>query len=173
MKLFKLMSPNNKSRVTNNEYGFTFIELMLVIAILGVLLTLVSGNFLSSLKKGRDAKRKADLEQIQRAVEIYYDDNRAYPLTSSINFSGGQLCHPSGCATKVYMQKIPNDPKSTGGYTYRYCTNATNSQYQLYALFENSNDPKIITVNPLSTCTTNCYSSGNCNYGISSADTSP
>ena len=153
--------------------GFTFIELMLVISILGVLLTLMSGNFLSSLKKGRDAKRKADLEQVQRAIEIYYDDNRTYPAKTSIDFNGGQLCHPSGCNTKVYMQKLPNDARVNSGYTYRYCTDATQSKYQLYAYLENSNDPKIITPVPLSDCTSNCSNATNCNYGVSSADTTP
>ena len=41
--------------------GFTLIELLIVIMILGVLAALITGNFFTSLKKGRDAKRKADL----------------------------------------------------------------------------------------------------------------
>ena len=54
-----------------NKKGFTLIELLLVIIILGVLSALITGNFFTSLKKGRDAKRKADLEQTQRALEMY------------------------------------------------------------------------------------------------------
>jgi len=62
-----------------NKKGFTLIELLLVIIILGFLTSLIAGNFFTSLKKGRDARRKGDLEQIQRALEMYYEDNRAYP----------------------------------------------------------------------------------------------
>ncbi|PIP15252.1 hypothetical protein COX47_00635, partial [Candidatus Roizmanbacteria bacterium CG23_combo_of_CG06-09_8_20_14_all_35_49] len=57
-----------------NRKAFTLIELLLVIIILGVLATLIIGNFFTSLKKGRDARRKGDLEQIQRALEMYYED---------------------------------------------------------------------------------------------------
>ena len=112
--------------------SFTLIELLVVIAILGLLSTLISGNFFTSLKKSRDAKRKADLEQIQRALEMYYEDNSRYP---SIIMFGNQLCHPNGCNYKIYMQKVPNDPSGTN-YGYRTDTNGT--YFQLYACLENN-----------------------------------
>ncbi|MFN4212430.1 MAG: type II secretion system protein [Microgenomates group bacterium] len=145
--------------------GFTLLELILVIVILGVLATLISGNFITSLKKGRDARRKADLEQIQRALEMYYEDKKAYP--SSITFGGPLVDSTSG---KIYMQKIPNDPLSN--INYRYCVDlpSSPSKYQLYAKLENSQDPKIITPAPLPSCTANCP---DCNYGISSPNTNP
>ena len=111
--------------------GFTLIEIIIVITIIGVLAALISSNFLNSLKKGRDAKRKADLEQMTRALEMYYEDNKVYP--DAVSF-GGQLCHPGGCATKIYMQKLPNDPVSGKTYSYRL----DNESYRLYACLENS-----------------------------------
>lgn len=114
-----------------NRKSFTLIELLIVILILGMLAFLISGNFFTSLKKGRDAKRKADLEQITRALEMYYEDNRAYP--ASVSF-GGQLCHPSGCATKIYMLKLPDDPTSGD---YEYDTDAGGTYFKLYACLEN------------------------------------
>jgi len=78
-----------------NKKGFTLIELLVVIIVLGVLAALISGNFFTSLKKGRDAKRKADLEQIQRALEMYYEDKKAYP-TFTFPF-GGKLCENYPC----------------------------------------------------------------------------
>ncbi|MDO8611073.1 MAG: prepilin-type N-terminal cleavage/methylation domain-containing protein [bacterium] len=135
-----------------NKKAFTLLELMIVIVILGVLAALISGNFITSLKKGRDAARKSDLEQVQKALEMYYEDNRAYPVagssitTGEINLSGNagsQFCHPSlGCSSttgKVYMQKLPVDPKSSCNYFYVHET-SNGEGYSLYSTLENNLD---------------------------------
>ena len=115
--------------------GFTLIELLVVIMILGILAALISGNFFTSLKKGRDAKRKGDLEQTQRALEMYYEDKKVYP-TFAFPF-GGKLCETSSCVgtEKVYMQKVPDDPVS--GKDYQYLT-TTGTDYKLFACLENN-----------------------------------
>jgi type II secretion system protein G len=155
--------------------AFTLIELMIVIAILGVLAAMVSGNFITSLKKGRDARRKADLEQIQRALEMYYEDNKNYPTTLEF---GGQLCHPNGCDTKIYMQKVPNDPISGKNYGYE---SASGTDYRLYACLENNQ--QILPYNSLTglppiSCNVQCWKqdqSGTttCYWAISSPNTTP
>lgn len=156
--------------------GFTLIELMIVIAILGVLATLISGNFITSLKKGRDARRKTDLEQIQRALEMYYEDNKAYPLTAAVVF-GNQLCYPgaNGCNTKVYMQKLPDDPKSDYDYFYApVIVNNVVTGYRLYSCLENSLDigPGVAKSGGVQSSYdgTNCGTCVKCRYGISSSD---
>ncbi len=147
--------------------GFTLIELLLVIMILGILVGSLLPNFLNSLKKGRDSRRKQDLEQIQKAVESYYEDKKVFP--STIDFGNALI---DSVSTKVYMKIVPNDPIS--GQKYRYCWNTSYSQYKLLAKLENSDDPKIISPNISGfTCTTgDCHTLG-CNYGISSSDTTP
>jgi general secretion pathway protein G len=150
--------------------GFTLIELLIVIMILGVLAALITGNFFTSLKKGRDAKRKADLEQITRALEMYYEDKRAYP--SSLTF-GSQLKDPD--SAKVYMQKLPNDPNS-GSYGYE--TDANGSYYKIYACLENDLQILPYTSSPsIFTCSKNCKNQTNatvpCIWGISSSNTTP
>jgi len=154
--------------------GFTLLELLLVIAILGILAAMITGNFFTSLKKGRDAKRKADLEQITRALEMYYEDNNAYPTAGSVTF-GGQLCNPAGCGTKIYMQKLPNDPTS-GSYGYE--TDATGTYYKLYACLENTLQILPYTSSPSTfTCSKNCKNQVDttvpCIWGISSSNTTP
>ena len=157
--------------------GFTLLELLIVIAILGVLAALLTGNFFTSLKKGRDAKRKGDLEQITRALEMYYEDKKTYPLTANLTF-GSQLCETNPCGTtRVYMQKVPNDPIS--GKSYQYVS--TGTDYKLYACLENN--LQILPYNSLSgvpsiTCTTSCQKqdlTGNlpCFWGVSSSNISP
>jgi len=120
--------------------SFTLLELLIAIVILGVLSSLISGNFITSLKKGRDARRKADLEQIQRALEMYYEDKRAYPTAAAdpgFPF-GGKLCETSSCLSseKIYMQRVPNDPISS--YSYKYQSDGT--YYRLFSCIENALD---------------------------------
>jgi len=146
----------------NTLIGFTLIELLLVIAILGILATLIIGNFITSLKKGRDARRKGDLEQVQRALEMYYEDNRAYPEESEIVF-GSEFSKDN----YVYMKKLPNDPTSGNNYLYQ----SDGTYYKLYSCIENSLDqgPGV----DQSGYEVNCGNCDSCRYGISSPNTTP
>lgn len=154
--------------------GFTLIELLVVIMILGILAALISGNFFTSLKKGRDAKRKADLEQTQRALEMYYEDKKTYP-TFTFPF-GGKLCETSSCASseKVYMQKVPNDPIS--GKTYQYLS-STGTDYKLFACLENNQQILPYQSSDYSLTCGNCKNQAGgtvvCIWGVSSTNITP
>lgn len=126
--------------------GFTLLELLVVIILLGVLAALISGNFLSSLKKGRDARRKSDLESIQKSLEMYYEDKKAYPLDSGpsglvLNTSTQITDSVSG---KVYMYQVPKDPTSSYYYVYTYHASddvsGNGEGYELFSTLENSLD---------------------------------
>lgn len=137
-----LTSSDRKTRLSTHRQrhnlllGFTLIELLIVIGILGILATVISGNFLTSLKRGRDTRRKGDVEQIQKAFELYYEDLGTYPADTVL--AGDSLCHPDGCSTRTYMQALPKDPSSNTGYT--YVTDSSGSYYKLYSCLENTQD---------------------------------
>jgi len=158
-----------------NRKAFTLIELLLVIIILGVLATLIIGNFFTSLKKGRDARRKGDLEQIQRALEMYYEDKKAYPVTAGLTF-GGKLCenNPCGTSDKVYMQKVPNDPISGKNYEY---LSADGTDYKLFACLENDQQILPYESSGYSLTCGNCKNQAGgtvvCIWGISSPNVNP
>jgi len=138
--------------------GFTLIELLVVIAILGVLATVGLGSFQSSRAKTRDAQRKSDLSQIQRALEMYYNDKGEYP--SSIPEAGNEWEDSSGT---LYMKSVPGDPR--GG---NYCYESDGTYYKIYAKLENTKDPKIIEPDSLECSATDGY-----NYGVSSSNATP
>ena len=143
----------NKSTISKRfgyikyDRGFTLIELLVVIVIIGLLTTLGVVNYLDARARARDAQRKANLQQVQSALEIYRSDQQAYP--ASIPACGGSLRDPGN--TTTYMQKIPCDPTNTGQYTYRYVVSG--STYSLIGCLENVNDGQKDTTNNSTYCT--------------------
>lgn len=149
----------------NKKLGFTLVELVVSMAIIAILASALWGNFFSSLNKGRDSRRKQDLEGIVKAVELYYNDNKNYPQPTQIVW-GSAFTHSSNTSV-IYMQKVPNDPSSPTN-SYCYAADAAGSYYKLYAKLENKDDPKVIP-------TIACPPAGSTyyNYGISSSNTTP
>jgi len=181
--MLNLFNMKNKGGLALSERsesnGFTLIELLLVIIITGILITVISGSFFTSLKKGRDARRKADLEQIQRALEMYYEDKRVYP-TATANTglpTASKLCETGACVytEKKYMLKIPSDPIASQNYLY---VSSDGSSYQLYACLENNQQVLPYTTNNSSlSCPIMCKDksgdSVECRWGVSSSNTNP
>ena len=65
------------------DRGFTLIELLVVIAIIGILASIVLASLNIARMKGRDARRIADLKEMQNALELYYSDHNAYPVETT------------------------------------------------------------------------------------------
>ncbi len=110
-----------------NQNGFTLIELLVVIAIIGLLSTLSIVALNSARARSRDARRVADVKQIQTALEMYYNEMNSYPATSSLTFITG-----SG-ASSTYMTKVPDAPLPPDGT----CTTSAGSNPYGYAQKEN------------------------------------
>lgn len=116
--------------------GFTLIELLVVIAIIGVLSAVVLVSLNSARAKSRDARRLSDVRQIMTALEIYYNDNGAYPdeggaANSPLPTSTG----PTGSATTEWQDFLaawPVAPSPEDGT----CTAANN----LYVYSGRNND---------------------------------
>ena len=163
--------------------GFTLMELLLVIALLGLLIIAGLGSFVSSLQKGRDTKRKNDLRQIAVALETYYNDFGHYPLSDSNGDIMG--CGAAGVLSctwgsdwnntvtgTIYMTALPTDP--TPSQTYFYVSDFKGTYFQLYARLENTHDSGTgINQSPGFVGTVCIGTKTVCTYGIASPNATP
>ncbi len=113
--------------------GFTLVELIIVISIIAILATIVLAYFVGQIFKGRDARRKADIQRIQVAVEEYEKDHNCYPLSQTV------ICNP-GTGLVPYLDKIACDPSTNASYYYEYQDSVCPTWYRIYAKFENHLD---------------------------------
>lgn len=149
--------------------GFTLIELLVVVTILAILATVGITSFRISQIKSRDAKRKSDLAQVQRALEMFYNDYGVYPVATAGTIQGltwgtDEFNDPNDT---VYMKELPKDPTGNPEYCYATSALAPYTYYKLYARLENSQDPRI--GGPYT-----CPGGGDTyNYGASSSNTVP
>lgn len=119
------------------ERGFTLVELLTVIAIIGILTTVVSVNVSSARKQSRDARRLTDLQTIQTAVELYTNANGLPPQASDwlTSFGGGTQWLPG---LTSYISSVPQDPINDTTYKYRYRSgdNGFEASYVIDAVLE-------------------------------------
>lgn len=121
--------------------GFTLVELLVVMAIMGILAGIVAINYQGYMKSARDGRRKTDLEQIRSALEMFRADCGKY--WTGTRFSGEQLLGTSGqgCPTdavgNVYIN-LPADPLTTQKY---YYISASGTSYSLCATLEKVTAP--------------------------------
>jgi general secretion pathway protein G len=110
----------------HKQKGFTLVELLIVITIIGVLAVALVPRLTGGTSKARDAKRKADLQQIATALEFSADDNAgAYPAAGCVD---GTAVGAPNTDLINYLTTIPTDPLAgntadgaqcgSGGYNY-------------------------------------------------------
>jgi len=149
-----------------HQTGFTLIEMMIVIVIIGILSTIIAGNFTTAKLKARDAQRKNDMAQLQRALETYYNDKGTYPPAAA---DGGLEGYTWGGVfadtnNTVYMNQLPSDDKQPT-IQFLYETNTGSKKYHLFGYLENTRDEQIATYSG-KLCGTKT-----CNYGVGSPNT--
>jgi len=99
------------------------IELLVVIAIIGILSSIVLASLNSARKKGRDARRIADVKQLQLALELYYDSHSNYPTSAQ---------YASNLVSEGFISTLATDPSTGLGYAYEAIGSGTTcSSYHL------------------------------------------
>jgi len=113
-----------------NGAGFTLIELLVATGVMAVLMGISLVSYQGSKKAARDGKRKADIEQIRSALEIYRTDCKTYPTSGNFTALQGELVSATNanCSGNSYMSQVPGDPQSPT-YSYAYVFSSPNLYY--------------------------------------------
>ncbi len=143
------------------QKGFTLIERLVVIAIIGLLSSVVLASLSSARAKARDAQRLSGIKQMQLALELYYDKNGYYPkVLHAIGYDttcGATLV--AGCGhcqrwcdldTQLtgFISKAPRDPLGTAQQTYYYSySSVSGDNYQTYGLSTILENPGSLAAN--------------------------
>lgn len=120
--------------------GFTLIEVLIVVAIIGLLASVVLVGLGGFRARGRDARRVADLRETQNALELYYTKSNQYPTISGADSWASLKTSLLGAG--IGVTTISNDPLYPSR-TYQYGVSADNQNYVLRATLEDSNNPAL------------------------------
>lgn len=124
-----------KIRSLRTMRGFTLIEVLVVVVILGILAAVVVPNIMGAPDEARIAKAKQDIRQIESALQMYRLDNFNYPSTQQ--GLEALVSKPSGDPPANnwrpggYLRKLPKDP---WGNPYQYLSPGVHGEYDVFSL---------------------------------------
>jgi len=123
--------------------GFTMIEVLIVIAILGIMSVMAMGLYTRSLSRGRDVKRIEDMKEVQKGFEMF--------LVKSDNQSYGSPCNVMFNDSTIFQKGAPEAPESGLAYdgecnldNYFYCASLENPGDYGNAEYDGTNPPTFV-----------------------------
>jgi len=127
------MKLNKKRSLPASRQGFTLVELLVVIAVIGLLSGMVVISITQAKAKSRDARRVADINTIVTALNLYHNDYNAYPIYDGYieDQTNTLAIELVGAGT---ISGLPIDPLNSGNYRYYYQSTAGRDFYMEYYL---------------------------------------
>lgn len=118
-----------------NAHGFTLIEIMVVVIILGILATIVLPRVMSRPDEARITKAKQDIRTLESALNLYKLDNFDYPTTDqgleALAQKPGAPPEPRNWKQGGYIDRLPKDP---WGEPYQYLNPGAHGAIDIYSL---------------------------------------
>lgn len=117
------------------QNGFTLLEIMVVVVILGILASVVVPNLLGNKEKADQQKAVSDISALEQAFDMYKLDNSVYPSTDQglealvTNPSGSP--EPRNYRDGGYIRRLPQDP---WGYDYQYLSPGDKGTIDIFSL---------------------------------------
>lgn len=149
--------PRKVASVKISRKGISLTETMIVVTIIAILILIGIWAYRTQFFKGKDARRKADLNKLEKVFEDYYNDHDCYPETAN------QL-------VPDYLSEFPKDPVTRESY--EWSTDGCDI-YRIYAKLDWEQDPAIAEAGCSSGCGPGGGTSGGIctyNYGVCSSN---
>jgi general secretion pathway protein G len=116
------------------QRGFTLIEIMVVVVILGVLAALVVPKVMGKPDEARIVAAKQDIQALSQALKLYRLDNQRYPTTEqglqALQQKPTTAPVPSNWKTGGYVERLPKDP---WGHTYLYLSPGLHGEIDIFS----------------------------------------
>lgn len=113
--------------IKNKQQGFTIVELLIVIVVIGILAALVITTFTGIQQKARDTERETDIKALQGQIEAYYAQKGNYPTRTNLNDATWRSTNMKGLDKEAL--KDPKNP-ATDGTQYNTAATVSPTQYR-------------------------------------------
>jgi len=139
------------------KLGFTLVEILVVISVIGVLAGLILSNLYGARQRAEDSRKKTDLQEVKKALFLYHNDYNTYPATG--NGLAFNACGPSGtsacpvCSTATFagggvdgcQNVYAKYFRPSGNYfEFRYYPCGNGADFRLKVNLSNASDPDIL-----------------------------
>jgi len=135
------LTPKKLGVTCRRQGGFTLVELLVVVAIIGMLTTMVVISIQQVKAKARDAQRVADINSLATALTLYHNDFESYPIYDGYietSVDPGNTLYDGLVVNSKAIRALPVDPLNVENYRYYYQSTDGKDYYLEYYLETNS-----------------------------------